>query len=225
MVLRPYLSLAHDIKTPLSAIKLYSKALTKNLYKDDEKKKDEIARKINSNADQIDAYLRDIIKAGSEDFLNLSVENSEFYLSDLMRDIKSYYAEKLRLMGTDFEVGGYRDCLLKGDMDRAVEVIQNIMENAIKYGDGKKITIAVRSEEDLRLVTVSNTGVPLKPDELAHIFTSFYRGSNVKNKSGSGLGLYICRKLMNRMAGEVFAKRLEDGMSVTAVFRLRTRAE
>lgn len=177
VVLHPYLSLAHDIKTPLSAIKLYSKALTKNLYKDDEKKKDEIARKINSNADQIDAYLRDIIKAGSEDFLNLSVENSEFYLSDLMRDIKSYYAEKLRLMGTDFEVGGYRDCLLKGDMDRAVEVIQNIMENAIKYGDGKKITIAVRSEEDLRLVTVSNTGVPLKPDELVHIFTSFYRGT------------------------------------------------
>ncbi len=94
-----------------------------------------------------------------------------------MRDIKSYYAEKLRLMGTDFEVGGYRDCLLKGDMDRAVEVIQNIMENAIKYGDGKKITIAVRSEEDLRLVTVGNTGVPLKPDELVHIFTSFYRGT------------------------------------------------
>ena len=50
-------------------------------------------------------------------------------------------------------------------------------------------------------------------------------GSNVKNKYGSGLGLYICRKLMNRMDGEVFAKRLEDGMSVTAVFRLRTRAE
>lgn len=193
MVLRPYLSLAHDIKTPLSAIKLYSKALTKNLYKDDEKKKDEIARKINSNADQIDAYLRDIIKAGSEDFLNLSLENSEFYLSDLMRDIKSYYAEKLRLMGTDFEVGGYRDCLLKGDMDRAVEVIQNIMENAIKYGDGKKITIAVRSEEDLRLVTVSNTGVPLKPDELVHIFTSFYRGTGVK-----------CEEQVRQRAGAVY---------------------
>ena len=47
----------------------------------------------------------------------------------------------------------------------------------------------------------------------------------MKNQYGSGLGLYICRKLMNRMDGEVFAKRLEDGMSVTAVFRLRTRAE
>ena len=57
------LSLSHDIKTPLSAIKLYSKALTKNLYKDNEEKKNEIAFKIDKNADEIESYLRDIIKA------------------------------------------------------------------------------------------------------------------------------------------------------------------
>ena len=94
------------------------------------------------------------------------------------------------------------------------------MENAIKYGDGEKITISFDAEDDLRLVSLSNTGEPLKPDELPHIFSSFYRGSNVKNKPGSGLGLYICRKLMNMMDGEVFAKRLEGGMCVTVVFRL-----
>lgn len=215
------LSLSHDIKTPLSAIKLYAKALEKNLYGDNVNKKNEIARKISENTDEISAYLADIIKANSEDFLDLNVHSGEFYLSYLLREIQEYYREKLDLLGTEFEVCGYHDCLLKGDSDRAVEVLQNIMENAIKYGDGENITVSVGEEEDLRLVTVTNTGTPVSPDEAAHIFSSFYRGSNTKNKPGSGLGLYICRKLMNMMDGEVYAKRLENGMSVTAGFRVQ----
>ena len=95
------------------------------------------------------------------------------------------------------------------------------MENAIKYGDGENITVSVEEKEDLRLVTVTNTGTPVSPDEAAHIFSSFYRGSNIKNKPGSGLGLYICRKLMNMMDGEIYVKRLENGMSVTAGFRVQ----
>ena len=50
------------------------------------------------------------------------------------------------------------------------------MENAIKYGDGENITVSVEEKEDLRLVTVTNTGTPVSPDEAAHIFSSFYRG-------------------------------------------------
>src|SRR5699024_992159 len=124
------LSLSHDIKTPLSAIKLYAKALEKNLYGDNVNKKNEIVRKISENTDEINSYLADIIKANSEDFLNLKVQNDEFYLSYLIREIREYYREKLILLGTEFEVGEYHDCLLKGDSDRAVEVLQNIMENA-----------------------------------------------------------------------------------------------
>ena len=215
------LSLSHDIKTPLSAIKLYAKALEKNLYGDNANKKNEIVRKISENTDEINSYLADIIKANSEDFLNLKVQNNEFYLSYLIGEIQEYYREKLILLGTEFEVGEYHDCLLKGDSDRAVEVLQNIMENAIKYGDGENITVSVEEKEDLRLVTVTNTGTPVSPDEAAHIFSSFYRGSNIKNKPGSGLGLYICRKLMNMMDGEIYVKRLENGMSVTAGFRVQ----
>ena len=215
------LSLSHDIKTPLSAIRLYAKALEKDLYRGDEEKKSEIARKISRNTDEINTYLKDIVKANDEDFLNLEVQSGEFYLSELLREIREYYREKLRLLGTEYEVGGYRDCLLKGDIDRAVEVLQNILENAIKYGDGEKITISVAQEDDLRLVTVDNTGIPPGADEMAHIFSSFYRGSNTGGRPGSGLGLYICRRLMTMMDGEIRAKRLENGMRVTVGFRMQ----
>ena len=132
------LSLSHDIKTPLSAIKLYSKALSKGLYTNTEKQS-EIAESINTKADEIEGYVSEIITASREDFLSFEVDMGEFYLSELVNRIRIYYIEKLSLIKTDFTVGEYIDCLISGDLDRSVEVVQNIMENAIKYGDGKEI--------------------------------------------------------------------------------------
>lgn len=211
------LSLSHDIKTPLSAIKLYSKALSKGLYSDKEKQL-EIAENINSKADEIEGYVSQIITASREDFLSLDVNNGEFYLSELISKIKVYYTEKLSLIKTEFSVDEYNDCILKGDIDRSIEVIQNIVENAIKYGDGKKISIEFSTEDGSILVTVKNSGRSLSSADLPHIFESFWRGENAEKEKGSGLGLYICRQLMLKMNGEAFAEIKGDDICVTAVF-------
>ena len=211
------LSLSHDIKTPLSAIKLYAKALSKGLYTEKEKQL-EIAENINAKADEIEGYVSQIITASREDFLSLEVRNSEFYLSELITKIKLYYTEKLALIKTDFLVGEYSDCLVVGDLDRSVEVIQNVMENAIKYGDGKSIKINFSEEDGWILVTVKNSGCTLQEDELTHIFESFWRGQNAENKKGSGLGLYICRQLMRKMNGDIFAEIKGGDMCITSVF-------
>ena len=211
------LSLSHDIKTPLSAIKLYAKALSKGLYTEKEKQL-EIAENINAKADEIEGYVTQIITASREDFLSLEVQNSEFYLSELVTKVKLYYTEKLALIKTEFSVDEYRDCLVNGDLDRSVEVIQNVIENAIKYGDGKSIKINFSEEDGWILVTVKNSGCTLQEDELTHIFESFWRGQNAENKKGSGLGLYICRQLMCKMNGEIFAEIKDGDMRITSVF-------
>lgn len=211
------LSLSHDIKTPLSAIKLYSKALSKGLY-DGREKQIEIAESINTKADEIESYVLQIITASREDFLSLEVEMGEFYLSELISKIKLYYTEKLRLIRTDFFVGSYMDRLLKGDLDRSVEVLQNVMENAIKYGDGKSIDIQISEEDGCLLITVRNSGCTLSENELPHIFESFWRGENAENEKGSGLGLYINRQLMHKMNGEIFAEIKDGFISVSMVF-------
>ncbi len=211
------LSLSHDIKTPLLAIKLYAKALVKGIYSEKEKQL-ETAENIGKKADEIEAYLTQITDALREDFLSLSVQEGEFYLSGLVREIKGHYCGQLALSGTDFAVGEYDDCLIKGDIDRSVEVLQNLMENAIKYGNGRWISLAFSQEENCVLVTVKNSGCTLPAAELPHIFESFWRGSNVGSTPGSGLGLYICRKLMHRMNGEVFAACRGDELAVTVVF-------
>ncbi len=211
------LSLSHDIKTPLSAIKLYAKALSKGLYKSPEKQL-EIAKSIGAKADEIEGYVSQIITASREDFLSLDVHMGEFYLSELVTKIRQYYTEKLELIKTDFSVAEYADCLFSGDLDRSVEVLQNIMENAIKYGDGKQIAVQFSEEDGCILVTVQNSGCNLAETDLPHIFESFWRGANAGHEKGSGLGLYICRQLMHKMNGEVFAAIRDGFMCVTAVF-------
>lgn len=211
------LSLSHDIKTPLSAIKLYAKALSKGLYESCEKQL-EIADSINAKADEIEGYVSQIVTASREDFLSFDVNMGEFYLSELVTKIKGYYTEKLSLIGTDFLVSDYSDCLLNGDFDRSIEVLQNIMENAIKYGDGKSIALNFSEEEGCILITVRNSGCTLACTDLPHVFDSFWRGANAENITGSGLGLYISRKLMRKMNGEIFAEITDGIMCVTAVF-------
>ncbi len=212
------LSISHDIKTPLSAIKLYSKAMSKGLYTE-KKKIIETAENINNNADKIEKFVTELTKTASEDFIKLDVENSEFYQSQLLSEVERNYHQRLKDIHTAFDISGDPDCLLRGDLNRSIEVIQNLMENAIKYGDGKYINIEISEEDGCRLICVANSGCSLPDGELLHIFDSFWRGSNAEGKTGSGLGLFICRQLMLKMDGEIFAEKTDDEMRVTAVFR------
>ena len=211
------LSLSHDIKTPLSAIKLYSAALSKNLYLDAEKQH-KIAESITEKADEIEGYVSQIITASREDFLSLEVEMGEFYLSELIEKITGYYREKLALIKTDFNVGKYKNCLLSGDLSRSVEVLQNVMENSLKYGDGRRVELIFPEDDECVQIALRNGGCTLSRDDLPHIFESFWRGANAENIRGSGLGLYICRQLMRKMNGEIFAEIDGDIITVIAVF-------
>ena len=213
------LSLSHDIKTPLGVIELYAKALEKGLYKDEQKKK-EVAVGITEKCEDIRGYVDGIVKASSEDFLNLEVNNGEFYLSALIDKIKAFYTDKLSLLKIDFAVDAFSDHILSGDLERSIEVLQNIIENAVKYGDGKRIRIAFSREDDCQLIHIRNSGCTLSKNELPHIFDSFWRGSNTGSNSGSGLGLYICRTLMRKMNGDIFAEIQDEEMVVTTVFEI-----
>ena len=211
------LSISHDIKTPLSAIKLYSKALQEGIY-DTEEKKMEALNGIDKNAQEIEKHVSDIVTASREDFLNLSVHMGELYLKDLIDKIALLYKEKLSVLHTDFVIDDFDNCLIKGDSDRLEEVLQNILENAIKYGDGRYVRIKIGEEENYKLIQITNSGCSLKEEELPHLFDSFYRGSNIEKKDGSGLGLYIAKTLMKMMNGDVFAKINNDEfIAVTVV--------
>ena len=96
--------------------------------------------------------------------------------------------------------------------------MQNIMENALKYGDGRRVELFFPKDDECVQIAITNSGCTLEKDDLTHIFKSFWRGANAGNIGGNGLGLYICRQLMRKMNGEIFAKIDNDIITVTTVF-------
>lgn len=212
------LSISHDIKTPLNSIKLYSKALDEGIYETEEEKR-EAARHIERLSKEIENFVKDIIKASSEEVVQINVENSDFYISDFITKVKEFYEPKCKLILMDLRIDSFNNKLLKGNEDSAFEVVENIMENAFKYGDGKQIEFSFYEEEYCQIIKIKNTGKPAKEEEIPHLFDSFFRGSNVGEKDGNGLGLYICREIMRKMDGDIFAKAEKDGMAFHLVFR------
>ena len=210
------LSISHDINTPLAAIKLSTKALSVVLYKNLEKQQ-ELLDQIISKTVEIENFVGDIIKISKEDLLAFEIKEQEFYLADVIDKIRSDYSELLSLQKTELIIDDFSNRLLAGDFERLIEVLQNLMENAIKYGNGKSIQISFDLEEDCQLVTVANTGNSLPMAEFVYIFESFWRGSNIGGASGSGLGLYICRTLMRQMKGDIYANIEGDEFLCTIV--------
>lgn len=198
------LSLSHDIKTPLSALKLYAKALGRNLYHSPDRQK-EIAARMDEKVDEMEAYIADIVQSSREDFLDFEVHVKEIYIRDVLEYIREYYEDKMSLNQIVFEMGAYSNCLVLADRDRLVEVLQNVLENAVKYGDGRRISISMDRGEEEFLIHICNTGCTLEKKELTHIYDSFFRGTNAVRQAGSGLGLYICRELLHCMDGEITA--------------------
>jgi K+-sensing histidine kinase KdpD len=210
------LSISHDIKTPLNAIDLYAKALEQNLYETEQEREAAVIR-IQEKAAEINDFVKEIIKSSTEEVISIEVNNSEYYLSELVDKVDAGYSQKCSLNQMMFHIGAYENHLLKGDLDRMYEAVGNLIENAFKYGDGKKLELIFTEEDYCILIHVINSGDLVLDSEMPHLFDSFYRGSNTEGKAGNGLGLYICSEIMKKMQGDIYAKQTEAGMEFVLV--------
>lgn len=213
------LSLSHDIKTPLSMIKLYAKALEDDIYPTVDERRSAY-HQIGEKAVQIENFVGEIVKASREDIVEIEVVKGEFYLRELVQWMKSVYGEKCALRKCVLTVGTYQNRIFRGDLNRLMEVFENLFENAFKYGDCRGIQISFYEEDYCQLIRVFNTGEPVAEKDYVHLFDSFFRGENTRGQQGNGLGLYICREIMHKMDGEIFAACEDDGMAFVVVLPL-----
>lgn len=212
------LSLSHDIKTPLNLIKLYGRSLEENIYETEENKKYAL-HQMEEKIIEIEQYVDEITHSSTEELLDLPVHIEEFYLDDLLQKVCTVYQEQCTLRQIELIIQHHKNCLLKGDFNRSQEVLENLFENAIKYGNGGTIELSFSEEEYCQLIHFYSTGNPVCDNEFNHLFDSFFRGMNARGKQGSGLGLYICKELMRKMEGTIYAEIKEDGMTFVVVFR------
>ena len=103
------------------------------------------------------------------------------------------------------------------DRDRVVEVLANLLDNAVKYSPREKaVALEVRADDKEVVLSVRDWGPGLPPGDLLRVFDKFYRadGGDAQAAYGYGLGLYVCRRLVAAMGGRVWAENASDGGAV-----------
>ena len=209
-------SLSHDLKTPVTGIKLTTELLKAKLEMDGDDsgmsdKLDNIYRK----ADQIDVLVTDLFTSTLEDLGEFKV-NCRDEQSSILGDIVRDHDDKGLV-----ESGEIPGVIINVDSKRISQVIGNILHNSYKYAN-TSIKVEYKVIDDYLEMSIRDFGPGVPEDEIELITNKFYRGkAQVSSKAdGSGLGLYIARILMDKMNGEMIPSNTGDGLCITLLIPL-----
>ncbi|MBQ3600616.1 MAG: HAMP domain-containing histidine kinase [Lachnospiraceae bacterium] len=184
--------LSHDIKTPVATIKATCEVLQVKEKNPDILEKVEV---ISNKAEMIDNLIGNLFHATLDELQALKVEvteESSLCIEKMLLDLK-YYGEIIL-------ENSIPECLLYMDRLRLEQVVDNIINNSFKYA-GTAIFVSFDEKDNGIYVTIRDKGPGVPEEELILVKEKFYRGSNTKGKSGSGLGLYLAENFMSQMQG------------------------
>lgn len=208
-------SLSHDLKTPITGIKLSAELLKAKLSMQGIENLDQIADNIYKKADQMDLLVSDLFTYTLDDLSEFTVncqDEESGVLGDIIRknDDKGYIVQ-----------GSIPSVLIHIDVKRMNQVIGNIIANSLKYAD-TGIDVNYKLIDGCLEMQIRDYGPGVPKEELGLITNKFYRAKGVANtgKEGSGLGLYISKTLMEKMNGEMVCKSGEDGFTVILLIPL-----
>jgi signal transduction histidine kinase len=198
-------SLSHDIKTPVASIKAVSEVMHAKSNDENTKKQLEV---INAKADQINSLITNMFNATLEELQELKVTVTEDTSQLLIGLIKN----------TDYDnkvtISSISECIVLVDVLRLAQVIDNVISNSYKYA-ATPIDVSSHIKENYLYIAFKDYGSGVSDDERPLIFNKFYRAKNAVGKSGTGLGLYISKYLMNKMYGDIYCANTEDGFVIT----------
>jgi len=216
-------SVSHELKTPLTTIKLFAHLLQQTDLSEDEKL--DYAKTIAIECDrQIDfvGNLLDLsrIESGAYKLRKTRVDTRELIRSCV--DVERHRAESLGLtLTTDVPV---RVSAVSGDFEALRRVIRNLIDNAIKYTPaGGSITVSARETGDLLAISVTDMGKGISDADLPHVFEKFYRAASEADDDpmgtaapGVGLGLHLAQQIVTQLDGELtVASKQDSGATFT----------
>jgi signal transduction histidine kinase len=208
------LSVSHELKTPLTAIRGYSEGLADGAFEPDE-----AARVISLEASRLERLVRDLLDLARMNRSEFSVRREPVDVAEVAREAVRRHEAAAREFGVTLSAGG-NETWVDADADRLLQVTANLVENALRETPAGG-TVTVRAEPGRLLV--SDTGPGIKADDVPHAFERFYLYDKADKDRplGSGLGLAIVKQLTTAMGGDV---SVESGPGGTT-FEVRLRPQ
>lgn len=206
---------SHELKTPLTSLKLYSQFLEKNLRKQDDHKNADVARKMDDQINKLTGLVNDLLDVTKIQNGKILLNKADFDFDELVTEIIDE-----QQMDTNHKIKLTAEAIgiIYADRHRISQVMSNLISNAIKYSPASdSIEVSTSKTKDNHvLFAVKDFGIGIPEDKKDKVFEQYYRVSGSKEHTfpGLGLGLYISSEIIKRSGGRIFVNSVEGKGSV-----------
>ena len=217
---------SHELKTPLVSIKGFTNLvleMKKNEFSDDTI---ELIEEIKKGANRLELLIKDILDAAKLDFSKETLNKNEANLTKVIQSSIKSLTPLLKSRNLKLDVNIHEKLFLVFDKEKILQVLENLLSNAIKYTpSGGLIKIKTEIKENRCLVSVQDNGIGITPEEMPQLFTQFgkieHYGSGLDVEiEGSGLGLFISKKIIDLHNGNIWAESEGRNKGSTFYFSL-----
>lgn len=213
---------AHELRAPLTNFKWTIKVLLDKQYGTLSKTQENLLKNAYKSTQNLEDLTNEFLDLSKLDIYKLEISLKRTSLEMLGKEIDSQtesilpLAEKKQLTLRHTQ-SLEKSLVLKADKGRISQVVRNLVGNAIRYTQaGGKITVALVNDKRNFIFTIRDTGIGIPQEEQPKIFSEFFRATNAKKilSSGSGIGLYICKRIIEGHGGKIWFEAEENKGSV-----------
>lgn len=215
---------SHQLRTPITSIKGFSSLLTEGSYGELAPQQKEAVKKIEIVTGRMASLVEDFLSASRIDSGTMQYEFEKCKIEDICQEVATTLFPKANsnklYLKYEKPIAAMPELLIDGSKTR--ETISNLVDNAIKYTKEGGVTMSLELAENQQLKTndkrvvrviVSDTGIGIPKEELAHLFAKFSRGLDIKRltATGTGLGLFVGKSMIEKQGGKVWAESDGEG--------------
>ncbi|MGV0966603.1 ATP-binding protein [Empedobacter falsenii] len=198
---------SHELKTPLTSLKLYAQSVEINLRKQGDEKNAEVVKKMETQINKLNKLISDLLDVTKIQSGRMVLQDSIFLMEDLVAEIveEQQMSTKTHTIILTKESAGY----IRGDRDRIGQVLSNLINNAVKYSPkAKEVEVNLELIDGSAKVSIKDNGFGIPQNKIHQVFDQYFRvGSEYEQGiNGLGLGLFICAEIINKSNGQIYVK-------------------
>jgi signal transduction histidine kinase len=198
-----FLSVAgHELRTPLTALKLQFQALLRRMEAGQPVPR-ERTRRLHQQLQRLGALVEDLLDVSKLSHGRFTIHSEQVDLPALVREVAARFEEAAARAGCRLSVSAPEALVGWWDRMRLEQVVQNLLSNALKYGNGAPVEVRLEQREDRAVLTVKDGGIGIDPVDQARIFERFERAVSGDHYGGLGLGLWITRQVVEASGGTI----------------------
>ena len=203
-------NMSHELRTPLNAIMGFSEILldaTMNLTPGE---RTEFLRNIHSSGQHLLGLINDILDLAKIEAGKMDLHSEDMPIQEALQEVTAILDPMARQQGLQLKtVGATEAGVIKADRSKFKQVLYNLLSNAVKFTPAPgSITVTVQDSPEQLMVSVADTGIGMKPEDLPKLFREFEQidGSYTRRYQGTGLGLALCRRFVEMHGGRIWAE-------------------